>query len=68
MLIMLEPSTAYNRRSAETYLNLATLYSKDPNKRAKAIKHYKQYMALEPDSNLRERVGNNIRRLEAEGR
>jgi tetratricopeptide (TPR) repeat protein len=64
----LKKALKYNRRSAETYLNLATLYSKDPNKRAKAIQHYKQYMALEPDSNLRERVGNNIRRLEAEDR
>jgi tetratricopeptide (TPR) repeat protein len=61
----LKKALKYNRHSAETHLNLATLYSKDPDKRAEAITHYKRYLTLEPDSNLRERVGYDIERLEA---
>jgi tetratricopeptide (TPR) repeat protein len=58
----------YNRYSAEAYLNLGTLYSKNPSRRAEAIAHYNRYLALKPNSPLRKTVLENIRKLEGEVR
>jgi tetratricopeptide (TPR) repeat protein len=62
----LKKALKYNHRSAETHLNLATLYSKDPARKGEAIDNYKQYLALKPNSPLHETVLENIRRLEGE--
>ena len=62
----LKKALKYNRRSAETYLNLATLYSKDPARKGEAIDNYRQYLALKPNSPLHETVLENIIRLEGE--
>jgi tetratricopeptide (TPR) repeat protein len=56
----------YNRRAALAYLNLGTLYSKNPSKRAEAVAHYNRYLALKPNSSLRKTVLENIRKLEGE--
>jgi len=64
----LQEALKYNRRSAETYLNLATLYSKDPNKKTEAIANYNRFLELKPNSPLQETVVENIGKLEQKDR
>ncbi|MCG6982511.1 MAG: tetratricopeptide repeat protein, partial [Deltaproteobacteria bacterium] len=64
----LKRALKYNHRSAETYLNLATLYSKDPDKKTQAIDNYNRFLELQPNSPLRETVLENIGTLEQEDR
>jgi tetratricopeptide (TPR) repeat protein len=66
--IALKEALKYNRRSAETYLNLAALYSKDTNKRAEAIANYNRFLELKPNSPLGETVMENIKKLEQKGK
>jgi tetratricopeptide (TPR) repeat protein len=64
----LQEALKYNHRSAETYLNLAILYSKDPNRKTEAIANYNRFLELKPNSPLRETVVENIGRLEQKDR
>jgi len=62
----LKQALKYNSRAAEAHYNLGTLYSKNLSKKKEAIRHYNRYLALRPDSPLRETVEEDIRRLEGE--
>ena len=62
--VALKQALKYNSRAAEAHYNLGTLYSQNPSKKTEAIHHYQQYLALRPDSSLRETVEEDIRKLE----
>ena len=64
----LKQALKYNSRAAEAHYNLGTLYSKNLSKKKEAVRHYNRYLALRPDSPLRETVEKDIRRLEGESR
>lgn len=60
----LKKAVQLSPEGAEAYLSLGSLYSLDPMKRKKAVTNYKRYLALKPDTPLREKVLEKIRRLE----
>ncbi|MBW2075364.1 MAG: tetratricopeptide repeat protein [Deltaproteobacteria bacterium] len=61
---VLKKAVRLNPRTAEAYLSLGSLYSLNPLKRKEAVAHYRRYLALRPNTPLREKVLEKIRRLE----
>jgi len=62
--VVLKKAVQLNPGGAEAYLSLGSLYSLDPMKRKEAATNYKRYLALKPDTPLREKVLEKIRKLE----
>jgi tetratricopeptide (TPR) repeat protein len=55
-----------NQRAARAYLQLGTLYSRYPLRKAETVACYKRYLALEPHSPFRQELLAKIRELEQE--
>jgi tetratricopeptide (TPR) repeat protein len=62
--IALKKALQFNPLESGAYLNLGTLYSKDPSRRSEAVHSYRRYLALKPTAVLRERILERITSLE----
>ncbi|MBW1741445.1 MAG: tetratricopeptide repeat protein [Deltaproteobacteria bacterium] len=63
--VALKKAVRLNPRAAEAYLNLGSLYSRDPLKKKEAIANYRCYLVLKPDTPLREKVLERIKKLQS---